>query len=645
MAPKNKPYSDKSAPYATMGDSPDDYLYKKGKKQKLVGSEDNEPEEGQEELEEDPNVIYNVDGFEYRQHEIEDDEGFYKKWHYMVTPDGEEVYIDYTPYDDINIDEFKIKVEKFKRDSLKENDMTDELTRLRELAGIVEDCDESEDAEKNDDGDCSPFTHADENVDMVREEEGCSKCDCDPCECEALEEVVDEGKLPDALKKHQFGAKDDDDSDDDSDDSDDDSDDDKEEVDEEVSNWMKRFDRLDGPVNEEGLGDKLASAGNKIVAKGEEIGNKLAAKAAGALGMTEDEMEEDFLIPPKDLDDDGTYDTDETNLQAFDRDMSDSEPFGDDYPLDETSFTRRHFREIADIITKIEDPEVRLSQAEHYAAKFATDNPRFNRDLFMKAAGVLVEQGPGDDEFAHDEDAMVDVGDESFSDDSEDFSDLGSGDYYGDSQYYETFDMGDLRRLAGLEQLAEEKVDEIVGALAKGAGAVAKGVSNVAKGVSSAVKGAATAVATGAMDEEEVAESEPHNTGDYSAFDFANEQAYYLVSDEIGDRVQFGDHDEVLVPDALADGILVLLAKNGFEKGQDFSVAGMDEDLQNGYNNRAFSDGQDYFPRGANNQPADDLGPTASGFGDNAMKNRMRSKDVADVYEGMKLSYRRFRKS
>ena len=34
----------------------------------------------------------------------------------------------------------------------------------------------------------------------------CDDCECDPCECDKVEE----GKLPDALKAHQFGAKDDD---------------------------------------------------------------------------------------------------------------------------------------------------------------------------------------------------------------------------------------------------------------------------------------------------------------------------------------------------------------------------------------------------------------------------------------------------
>jgi hypothetical protein len=63
----------------------------------------------------------------------------------------------------------------------------------------------------------------------------CEKCECDPCECDKVEE----GKLPDALKKHQFGAKDDDaeetdDKDDDKDD-DDDKDGDDEVIEEDIN--------------------------------------------------------------------------------------------------------------------------------------------------------------------------------------------------------------------------------------------------------------------------------------------------------------------------------------------------------------------------------------------------------------------------
>jgi len=82
-------------------------------------------------------------------------------------------------------------------------------------------------------------------------------------------------------------------------------------------------------------------------------------------------------------------------------------------------------------------------------------------------------------------------------------------------------------------------------------------------------------------------------------------------------------------------------------KDVDFRVAGeqYEADLQNGYNDRAFSDGQDYFPKGSHQSPADDLGPTASDQGDNPMSNRMRSVEKDDVYESMKLAYRRHRKA
>ena len=52
--------------------------------------------------------------------------------------------------------------------------MNEELNEIRALAGlppVAEDCDETPGDDKNDDGECSPFTHADENVDMVREDD------------------------------------------------------------------------------------------------------------------------------------------------------------------------------------------------------------------------------------------------------------------------------------------------------------------------------------------------------------------------------------------------------------------------------------------------------------------------------------------
>ena len=77
-------------------------------------------------------------------------------------------------------------------------------------------------------------------------------------------------------------------------------------------------------------------------------------------------------------------DLDWTDLEMADVDPVDLKGF----PKINESFTRKHFQMVADTLQKIEDPEVRRAQAEEYAAQFAAANPRFNRDLFMAAAGV-----------------------------------------------------------------------------------------------------------------------------------------------------------------------------------------------------------------------------------------------------------------
>ena len=626
-----------------MKDGPDKYLYRKDQKQKLVGSADNSPEDGEEELEEAPGDFYNVDGYIYRQHEIEDDEGFYKRWHYMLTPDGEEIYIEYSPYQDMDLDEFKDFVAKFRRGSLKENDMTNEINEMRRLAGlnpILEDCDESEDAEKNDDGDCSPFTHADENVDMVKE----------------------------------------------------------------------------------------------------------------------DEFEEEFLAPPKDLED-GHYEDDddwkmqgrEDNIQAFDRDMSDSEPFGDQY-YDESQAleeepTRKDFRMVADLIAKIEDPSLRHSSAEDHADMFALQNPRFDRDKFLAACGVTLEEisdpsvnthvgrefassefggeggnthvgrkfasgeieeeGPGDeDEFAFDDDAIVDVGDD------EDYEVYDFDDEFeqmmGNTNRFEStvVEMNEIRRLAGLDKVNEDKgfvkmsewYDADPGELMSqiywqksqlpppsDSPAYAENWNKVVRNLSKKFPppaGWENPIADVAAptkcddcggsgrdwnDDERSCrsckgkgkfyESAPDGGDDYSFIDFEDEKAYYLVADEIGDRIIFGMHNEVGIPEQYIDSMIGLLRKHGFEKGIDFNftshdnpdhisnrkAAEVEEDLQNGYNDRDFVDGEDFFPKGSHQSPSDDLGPGAAKQGDNPMSTRMRSVEKDSVYEGMRQSYRRFR--
>ena len=55
--------------------------------------------------------------------------------------------------------------------------------------------------------------------------------------------------------------------------------------------------------------------------------------------------------------------------------------------LDE-SVTRKHFREVANTVRAIEDPKERQTFANHHAAIFARQNPRFDHEKFHAAAGT-----------------------------------------------------------------------------------------------------------------------------------------------------------------------------------------------------------------------------------------------------------------
>ena len=168
-----------SKPYATMKDGPDAYLFRKDGKQKLVGSADNEPEAGEEELEEG-------EGYSYRD-EVDYEEDNSKIWHYGKAPGGDWEIIDRSPYAEMDDFAWNLYVDFHKQNGHRPDKnesrkieelehkvmtkMNDDINEIRKLAGleiVAEDCDETPGDDKNDDGDCSPFTHADDNVDMVR---------------------------------------------------------------------------------------------------------------------------------------------------------------------------------------------------------------------------------------------------------------------------------------------------------------------------------------------------------------------------------------------------------------------------------------------------------------------------------------------
>ncbi len=50
--------------------------------------------------------------------------------------------------------------------------------------------------------------------------------------------------------------------------------------------------------------------------------------------------------------------------------------------------TRKNFQMVAEIISKIQDLNERKAMAEHNAAIFARNNPRFDRSRFFAACGV-----------------------------------------------------------------------------------------------------------------------------------------------------------------------------------------------------------------------------------------------------------------
>lgn len=49
--------------------------------------------------------------------------------------------------------------------------------------------------------------------------------------------------------------------------------------------------------------------------------------------------------------------------------------------------TRKHFKRAAEIIAKIEDPQVRRATALSFAVWFREENPRFKTQLFINACG------------------------------------------------------------------------------------------------------------------------------------------------------------------------------------------------------------------------------------------------------------------
>ncbi len=55
-------------------------------------------------------------------------------------------------------------------------------------------------------------------------------------------------------------------------------------------------------------------------------------------------------------------------------------------------YTRKHFKMIAETVSRIQDPVVREAQVQHYIAIFTDSNPRFSVGKFREYVETLVEK-------------------------------------------------------------------------------------------------------------------------------------------------------------------------------------------------------------------------------------------------------------
>ena len=557
-------------PYATMKDGPDKYLFRKDQKQKLVGSADNEPDDGEEELEEtdmdkfikEMQVAAGITPLEDRLVE-----GLRSRMADALSGfAGEGVIQDVIKKESQNVinqlnamipdehpkaEAIRAALAQAHEYLLGSTGMQDFEERGQEIGpkflapimqdtGVEEDCDQ--DVERNDDGDCSPFTHADDNVEMVREE---PMAVGEPSGLAKLARVISSINSPKQLAAAEKYAE------------------------------MMWDEMRGGGISEFGKDmDLLRDIHRDMKDKARELGvgstkfHRLMDDIGAAVG-------EDLLLAPKDAQGPEVDDRSEPELDR------------------QTDFNAPSRYDGDDSYDMYEEP---------------------------------------DDEA----DRIIDVGDdedyETYDFDDEFETMLGGSsdmpDSFGAGSMYE---MNELRRRAGLAEVAEEEELE----------EIAPVIAAVARGAGAALASAGADALSGSDVEEDAA------VEGTIAYDISDEKVYYVMADVLGNELDFGPEDQILVPAARNDQVLDALGQQGFEKGRDYCVDGeqYEADLQNGYNDRAFTDGQDYFPKGATSQPATDLGPTAGDQGDNPMSNKMRSIEKDDVYEGMKLAYRRYRKS
>jgi len=511
---------------------------------------------------------YEVDGYGYEEEEdwpFDNDEPS-KKWHYMTTPSGERVTLDHSPYQTMDKNEFAAHVAKHR--GIKEMTMDKEIREMQIAAGIV-----------------------------VEEEkcEQCADCKCDPCECE---EAVEEGKLPDALKQHQFGKKDDD----------------KEEVDEESCDE-------DADIKE------MQIAAGIIVA--EDCSEEDEENDDGECSPFTHADDNVKMVREEELDEGGDI------VKALMKMGKQKLWIEYNRAMEDDGAPTKHLiamkQALSNLGVDIVDEDMLLAPPGDVGPGVDEDDfDRVEPELDRQTDFNAPPRDDGDDSYdmneePNDNERIIDVGDdedyEKYDFDDEFEQMLGGSSDMPGAEYNGMYEMNELRRLAGLEQLEEKDVVD---------------GQDVADGEDEEVEV-----------DEAIAAGPQIASDEIVAYEVGDEKAYYVMADLLGAELDFGPQDEVLIPKARQDEIEHELDMQGFVQGRDFAVAGqMFDDLQNGYDDRAFTKGSDYFPGGATSSPSNELGPAGAKQGDNPMRTSMISVDKEDeIYESMKLSYRRHRRA
>ncbi|HEY6436817.1 MAG TPA: hypothetical protein VIY47_09510 [Ignavibacteriaceae bacterium] len=104
----------------------------------------------------------------------------------------------------------------------------------------------------------------------------------------------------------------------------------------------------------------------------------------------------------------------------------------------------------------------------------------------------------------------------------------------------------------------------------------------------------------------------------------------HFLNGEDSSWAHIGDQDPII-----EDNMKETMYDPGFEEDSDE----LEEDIQNGYKDKHYASGNDYFPNGADGPVVDKVGPSGARHGDNPEQKKMQ---IAEVHKELVYGYRAF---